>query len=129
MHCLGNCWLYSQFEKLLNNTSYSNMLVQACRLYLECDYVISTLEPLTNFTFYLTMLFLNCVEKTDQNDLVKFYPNYIMTFLILICTLSNNIMLNGPRLKWKNNNQTLILNLICWNDVPKHCRMCEDAMY
>lgn len=50
------------------------MLVQACRLYLECDYVISTLEPLTNFTFYLTMLFLNCVEKTDQNDLVKILP-------------------------------------------------------
>ena len=59
-----------QFEKLLKHTSYNNMLVQACRLYLECEYVVATLKALANFTFNVTMPFLNCVERTDQNDQV-----------------------------------------------------------
>ena len=45
-----------QFEKLLNN------IAQACRLYLDCGHVISTLKALANFTFYVTTSFLNCVE-------------------------------------------------------------------
>ena len=47
------------------------MLVQACRLYLECEYVVAALKALANCTFNVTMPFLNCVEKTDQNDLVN----------------------------------------------------------
>ena len=52
------------------------MLVQDCCLYLECDYVISALKAFANFTFYVTMPFQNCVEKTDQNDLVKILPQF-----------------------------------------------------
>ena len=52
----------------------NNMLIQACRLYLECDYIIASLKALANFTYKVTMPFLNCVEKTDQNELVVILP-------------------------------------------------------
>ena len=50
------------------------MSVEACCLYLECDYLISPLKALASFTFYITLPFLNSFVKTDQNDLVKILP-------------------------------------------------------
>ena len=57
-----------QFIKVLNQTTHSNMLTEACRLYLESDYIITALKCLANFTHTVTMPFLNCIEKSDQND-------------------------------------------------------------
>ena len=58
-----------QFEKRLSETTYNNSLVQACRLYLENDYILAALKALSYFTYKVTMSYLNCVEKCNQNDL------------------------------------------------------------
>ena len=60
-----------QFEKLLEQTHHNSMLVQACTLYLESDYIIASLKALANFTCNVTMPYLNFVERSDQNDLVS----------------------------------------------------------
>ena len=36
--------------------------------------IVAAMKALANFTFNVTMPFLNCVEKTDQNDLVNILP-------------------------------------------------------
>jgi hypothetical protein len=64
-----------QFTKLLERTSKNNMLVRACRLYLECDFIIAGLKALSNFTYEVTMPFLNCVERVNQSDLCRIIPN------------------------------------------------------
>lgn len=64
-----------QFHKLLERTSRSNLLVRACRLYLESEFVIAGLKALSNFTYYITMPFLNCVERVDQNALCTILPH------------------------------------------------------
>ena len=58
-----------QFQKLLEKTSKNNLLARACRLYLGSDFVMAGLKALSNFTYHVTMLFLNCVERVDQNAL------------------------------------------------------------
>jgi hypothetical protein len=64
-----------QFTKLLERTSKNNMLVRACRLYLECDFIIAGLKALSNFTYEVTMPFLNCVERVNQSDLCRIISN------------------------------------------------------
>ena len=63
-----------QFEKLPSETTYNNSLVQACRLYLENDYILAALKALSYFTYKFTMPYLNCVEKWNQNDLTDILP-------------------------------------------------------
>ena len=63
-----------QFEKLLSETTYNNSLVQACRLYLENDYILAALKALSYFTYKVTMPYLNCVKKCDENDLTDILP-------------------------------------------------------
>ena len=63
-----------QFQKLLERAHLNNLLVRACRLYLESDYIKTALRALANFTYCVTMPFLNCVERCNQNQLVKFLP-------------------------------------------------------
>ena len=58
-----------QFKKLLERTSRNKLLVRACNLYLESDLIIAGLKALSNFTYHITMPFLNCVERVDQNVL------------------------------------------------------------
>ena len=63
-----------QFQKLLERTHLNNLLVRACRLYLESDYIKTALRALANFTYCVTMPFLNCVERCNQNQLVEILP-------------------------------------------------------
>ena len=63
-----------QFEKLLERTAKNNLLIRGCKLYLESDYIRAALKALGNFTYYVTMPFLNCIERCDQNQLVEILP-------------------------------------------------------
>ena len=63
-----------QFKKLLERTQLNNLLVRGCRLYLESDYIPVSLKALSNFTYRVTMPYLNAVERVDQNDLMKILP-------------------------------------------------------
>ena len=62
------------FKILLDRTPLNNLLVGACRLYLECDFIKTGFKSLANFTFNVTMPYLNFVEKTDQDDLCQMLP-------------------------------------------------------
>ena len=50
------------------------MLVRACKIYLENDFVLAGLKALSNLTYRVTMQFLNCIEKADQETLCKVLP-------------------------------------------------------
>ena len=56
-------------QMLLTETPKSNLLVEACRLYLECEFLLTELKVLSYFTFKVTPLFLNFVEKNNQEKL------------------------------------------------------------
>ena len=43
----------SIFQKILSDTNLNNMLVLACRLYLECDFIIAAMRALC---YYIRML-------------------------------------------------------------------------
>ena len=60
-----------QFQKILDQTINTNMLTEACKLYLESEYIVTALKALANFTYSVTMPYLNCIERSDQNALMK----------------------------------------------------------
>ena len=62
------------FQQILDETPLNNLLVRSCRIYLENDFIIAGLKALANFTYKVTMPYLNCVEKSDQNYLVEMLP-------------------------------------------------------
>ena len=63
-----------QFRELLEKTHTNNLLVQVGRLYLESEFIIAALKALPNFTYKVTMPYLNAIEKVDQNELIKILP-------------------------------------------------------
>ena len=63
-----------QFQKALERTNKNNLLIRSCRLYLESDFIKTALKALATFTYCVTMQFLNCVERCDQNQLVEILP-------------------------------------------------------
>ena len=76
-------WLFDcipQFQKLLERRSKNNLLVRACQLYLESDFIMAGLKALLNFTYHVTMPFLNCKERVDQNALCSIIPNLFQEF-------------------------------------------------
>jgi hypothetical protein len=58
------------FKKLLAETPLNNLLIRACKLYLENDFILAGMKTLANFTYNVTMPCLNCVEKANQDRLV-----------------------------------------------------------
>ena len=52
------------------------MLTEACKLYLESEYIVAGMRALANFTYEVTMPYLNCVERSDQNDLVGLLKDF-----------------------------------------------------
>lgn len=59
-----------QFTRLLTRSHLNNVR----QIYLESEYIIAAWRALSNFTYHVTMPFLNFVEKSDQNDLVEMLP-------------------------------------------------------
>ena len=59
-----------QYEKILEKTTHNNLLVQACKLYTQCDYIKAAFKAIGYFTYKITMPFLNCIERCDQNALL-----------------------------------------------------------
>ena len=85
------------FQKILEETTNNNLLVQACRLCSENKYIVAALKALSYFTYKITMPYLNFVEKSDQNDLCKTLP-------VLYGDLRNGNMetLNQYHVEWKH---------------------------
>ena len=62
------------FKQVLEETPLNNLLVRACRIYLENEFVVAGLKALANFTYKVTMPYLNFIERSDQNALVGILP-------------------------------------------------------
>lgn len=63
-----------QLRTLLHETWKSNLLVEACRLYVDCELFITELHVLAVFTKHVTLPFLNAMEKLTQKQLVEMFP-------------------------------------------------------
>ena len=61
-------------QSLLEETWKSNLLVQACKIYLNCELFLTELQLLAYFTKKITLSFLNCVEKCSQEQLLEILP-------------------------------------------------------
>ena len=68
---------FLDFRRSQKEHSKSNLLLRACRFYLESDFIMTGLKALSNFTHQVTMRFLNCVERVDQNALCLIIPNLL----------------------------------------------------
>ncbi|CAK8673115.1 unnamed protein product [Clavelina lepadiformis] len=69
---LVDCVLH--FKKMLSRTSKNNLLVRACSLYLENEFIVASLKALSHFCHKVTMPYLNMVERCQQSDLVRILP-------------------------------------------------------
>ena len=69
-----NMSLYHERRSLLEETWKSNLLVQACKIYLNCELFLTELQLLAYFTKKITLPFLNCVEKCSQEQLLEILP-------------------------------------------------------
>ena len=57
------------------------MLVEACKIYLECEF-LTELHLLAYFTTKVTLPFLNCVEKSTQEELLEVLPRLYADLLV-----------------------------------------------
>ena len=74
---LYDCITYCR--QILNDIPLNNLLIRTCQLYLEDDFIIAGFKALANFTYNVTMPFLNFVEKTNQDCLIELLPKLWLT--------------------------------------------------
>ena len=63
-----------QITQVLMETWKSNLLTEACKLYVNCELFITELHLLAVFTQKVTLPFLNCIEKSTQEELLTIFP-------------------------------------------------------
>ena len=61
-------------KQVLVETYNNKLLLEGCRLCIECELFITELEFLTFFNHHITFAFLNCIEKHNQKDLLDILP-------------------------------------------------------
>ena len=59
---------------LLNESWKNNLLIEACKLYVDCELFIAELHVLAIFTKKVTLPYLNAMEKLTQRELVEMFP-------------------------------------------------------
>lgn len=62
------------FKELLLTTKSNNLLVLACKLYIDCDFILNAFVSLAYFTYRVTFPFFQLSIKGDQKDCI-FYLN------------------------------------------------------
>ena len=53
-------------QMLPHETEKNNLLVQSCKLYMECEFFFTELEALSYFTDKVTLPLLNCVKTSSH---------------------------------------------------------------
>lgn len=61
-------------RKLIDEVDHTNLLIESCNLYLSSELFITELEVLSYFNHHVTFPFLNCMEKSQQKDLLIILP-------------------------------------------------------
>ena len=59
---------------LLDEIQVTNLLVESCRIYMASELFMTELECLAYFNHHVTFPFLNCVEVSSQEELLKILP-------------------------------------------------------
>ena len=59
---------------LLDKTHLVNKHVEAARMYTQCDFFLTELIVIAYFSYHVTLPFLNFVEKSTQDTLLKILP-------------------------------------------------------
>ena len=59
---------------LLDEVEGTNQFVVSCRIYLASELFITQLQCLSLFNHHVTFPFLNCVECSNQEDLLLILP-------------------------------------------------------
>ena len=62
------------YERLLAETPKNNLLVKACRLYIDCEFIVCAMKCLAYFTYKVGMPFLNMCELSSQKDMKQLLP-------------------------------------------------------
>ena len=96
LHLL-DCFPY--FLQVLDETNNNNLLVQSCRIYLNCEYITADFCSLANFGNKVIMPFLNCYVKSSQEELKTILPNYALISGEEVWKLFKIVMLNGLMFK------------------------------
>ena len=65
---------YPYLNMLIDEATTSNLLVQACQLYMSSEIFLTELEALAYFNEKVTFPFLHCVEKSSQQELLEILP-------------------------------------------------------
>ena len=68
-------------KKVPDETYNNNLLIEACRLYIESKLFITELEVLASFNHHVTFSFLNCIENCNQKDLLNILPTLYHAFI------------------------------------------------
>ena len=66
---------FQDFMNTLTNINSRNQLVQACKLYLQVDYVNIALKCIAWFTYKITLPLLNMCEQETPKALLVLLPN------------------------------------------------------
>ena len=65
---------YPILQMVVDEVKETNQLVESCRIYLASEIFKTELEVLAYFTQHVTFPFLNCVEKSSQEELLALLP-------------------------------------------------------
>lgn len=67
--CIRDC--IELYQILLGNTTQTNLLVQASKFYLSCEYIICALTCLAYFTYKIVTPFLNIFWSTADSQVLE----------------------------------------------------------
>ena len=76
---------FDLLQMLLHETKKNNLLVQSCKLYMECEFFFTELQVLSDLYYKVTLPSLNFVETSSQKDLLQILP-------ALYCDLADSNM-------------------------------------
>ena len=104
------------YDELLNTTKSNNQLVQAYWVCLEqCDFIILGLKVLSWLTYKVTLLFLNMIDLSSQNDFFKILPQlYDDLSVKCLVTLSDcKVSYSFDMLESPSTVEKHVLGLVC----------------
>ena len=64
------------YNKLLEQTSKRNLLVKACHLYLNCNFILSGFKYLALFTCKIGMPYLTFCELSSEKNMKQLLPRF-----------------------------------------------------
>ena len=81
---------------MLDEIQVTNLLVESCKIYMASELFITELECLAYFYYHVTFPFLNCVEVSSQEELLKILPQLYQDLLMNKVNTLNKFVIKIP---------------------------------